>query len=181
MTSRTLIPGDLAGAVTAIDQAVPDSRAGLPDDLFYLVSRMTPLINVDLLVGNERGEILLTWRHDRFYGPGWHIPGGIIRFKEHMHDRIQAVARQELQARVVHDPEPMAVTEIMNPSRDIRGHFISLTFRCSLLDPLPPDTAASSDDGAKPGQWRWFSSMPGNMITQHQRFKAFFEATHKRI
>ena len=72
----------IADAVAVINECLPDSRAGLPDDIFYLVSRLTPMINVDLLIVNERNEKLLTWREDQFYGPGWHIPGGIIRFKE---------------------------------------------------------------------------------------------------
>ena len=72
----------ISDAVLVINACLPDSKLGLPDDIFYLVSRLTPMINVDLLIVNEQNEKLLTWREDQFYGPGWHIPGGIIRFKE---------------------------------------------------------------------------------------------------
>ena len=52
---------------------------------------LTPLVNVDLLI-KDSGRTLLTWRDDEFYGPGWHIPGGILGFKERALDRLAKVA-----------------------------------------------------------------------------------------
>ena len=75
---------------------VGDARHGLPQDVFLLISELTPLVNVDLLIHNSAGQTLLTWRADELYGPGWHIPGGIIRFKEKARDRISKVADEEL-------------------------------------------------------------------------------------
>ena len=79
---------------------VKNAKEGLPIDVFYFVSQLTPLINVDLLIKNKKGQVLLTWRDDRFYGPAWHIPGGIIRFKEKIEHRIEQVAQLELGASV---------------------------------------------------------------------------------
>jgi colanic acid biosynthesis protein WcaH len=62
--------------------SVTDAQKGLPQELFYFVSQLTPMVNVDLLIKNQKGQTLLTWRDDQFYGSAWHIPGGIIRFKE---------------------------------------------------------------------------------------------------
>ena len=73
-------------------ELIPNAQTGLPEELFYFVSQLTPLINVDLLIKNQQGQTLLTWRDDRFHGPAWHIPGGIIRFKEKIEDRILKVA-----------------------------------------------------------------------------------------
>ena len=58
------------------------------------------MINVDLLIRDDTDRTLLTWRHDAFYGPGWHVPGGIIRFKESAANRIAAVAQGELGTKV---------------------------------------------------------------------------------
>ena len=33
------------------------------------------MVNVDLLIRNDRRETLLTWRQDELYR-GWHIPAG---------------------------------------------------------------------------------------------------------
>ena len=42
-----------------------DPRAGgLPDELFLFVSRITPLVNVDLLIQDDRRHTLFTWRSD---------------------------------------------------------------------------------------------------------------------
>ena len=42
------------------------------------------------LVRNFKKEILLTWRGG-YYSPGWHIPGGIVRLRESLYDRIELV------------------------------------------------------------------------------------------
>jgi colanic acid biosynthesis protein WcaH len=69
--------------IAAIEAAVADPRGGLPEPIFRLLARLTAMVNVDLLVRNDRRETLLTWRQDDLYR-GWHIPGGIIRYKERM-------------------------------------------------------------------------------------------------
>ena len=55
---------------------------GLSEETFLLISQLTPMVNVELLIQDKNKGTLLTWRHDKFYGPAWHLPGGIIRFKE---------------------------------------------------------------------------------------------------
>src|SRR5258705_8683005 len=72
--------GDMAALIRRIESQI-DTRA-LPEELFLFISRITPLINVDLLIQDYGKGTLLTWRSDRFFGPGWHVPGGIIRHKE---------------------------------------------------------------------------------------------------
>jgi colanic acid biosynthesis protein WcaH len=168
----------IADAVAMINEWLPDSTLGLPDDIFYLVSRLTPMINVDLLIVNERNEKLLTWREDQFYGPGWHIPGGIIRFKEFAETRISKVAELELGGTVSCEPRPMVVREIMNPNRDIRGHFISMVYKCKLTGPLRSEDEAPNSDQLLNGQWRWFASMPANMIRPHLQFEELINNTH---
>ena len=79
---------------------IGNARDGLPEDVFRLVSQLTPLVNVELLINDKNKGTLLTWRHDEFYGPDWHLPGGIIRFKEFAATRIEKVAMSELGASV---------------------------------------------------------------------------------
>ncbi len=153
-----------------LDAAVPDSRSGLPQELFYLISRLTPLVNVDLLIRDDYGRALLTWRADEFYGPGWHVPGGIIRFKESFATRIAAVASAELGAEVYAEPTPLMVSEIMAPRRAVRGHFISLLYRCALKTPLSM-ALKFIDDMPKNGMWRWFERCPNNLIPAHEIYR----------
>ena len=167
----------ISDAVAVINACLRDSKLGLPEDVFYLVSRLTPMINVDLLIVNERNEKLLTWRDDQFYGPGWHIPGGIVRFKELAETRISKVAELELGTTVSWEPRPVVIREIMNPNRDTRGHFISMVYKCKLTGPLRVQDKAPNSEQRSNGQWRWFASMPPNMIRQHLQFEEIINTT----
>jgi len=164
---------DLEVALDTVQRAATAPQTGLPDGVFALVSRLTPLVNVDLLIKDPQRGCLLTWRDDAHYGPGWHVPGGIIRFKEAWAQRVNAVARQELEARVGFNPQPIAIHQLVNPSRDVRGHFISLLFDCQLETPPRADWQAT--DGAPPlnGQWRWHARAPDNLISQHHIYRPF--------
>jgi len=118
--------------VEALEAAAGDPRRGLPEDIFLLLSRLTPLVSVDLLIRDDRGRTLLTWRDDEYYGAGWHVPGSIIRFKELAVDRIHACAREELGAVVSCEPAPVLVAELIDTAERSRGHTISLLYRCRL-------------------------------------------------
>ena len=66
----------------------------LGTELYHLCSALMPSVNVDVMVRNTSG-ILLCWRHDNFYGPGWHVPGGVLRHKETLQERVKAVLISE--------------------------------------------------------------------------------------
>ncbi|MAY40951.1 MULTISPECIES: NUDIX domain-containing protein [unclassified Neptuniibacter] len=159
---------NLQSAIQTIDQHIAKQKNGLGEDLFFLVSRCTPMVNVDLLIKNDEGQLLLTWRDDQFYGPGWHIPGGIIRHKETFSQRIHQVAEKELSTNVQHDESPSMVQELMNHERDTRGHFISLLYNCTLLKNLSPENAFNTDNPQN-NQWQWHSTMPTNLIAVHKK------------
>ena len=98
----------------------------LPQHLFDYVSSITPLVNVELVITGPSNFVLLSWRDDGLYGPGWHLPGGIIRHKESLLDRIQSVLLTECDIKTFTSLTFLQVNQVMNPSRDLRGHFISL-------------------------------------------------------
>lgn len=155
--------------VAALDAAVPAPRLGLPDPVFYYVSRTTPLINVDLLVGDAQRGVLLAWRDDRHSGRGWHLPGGIIRYKERIAERIQQVAQHELGAEVTTRPGPLAVHEIIaEPQRD-RAHFISLLYRCNLDVDYQIDNRGRRPD--EPGFLAWHTRCPADLLPWHEIYR----------
>lgn len=155
---------------------VEDARDSLPIDVFYFVSQLTPLINVDLLIKNKKGQVLLTWRDDRFYGPAWHIPGGIIRFKEKIEDRIHQVASLELGATVNFSSEPIHIRGLINQERDIRGHFISMLYLCELTS-NPVDGKSFKAGQPKQGEWAWHDKAPDNLLKVHESFRKFIDET----
>ncbi|HMV62248.1 MAG TPA: NUDIX domain-containing protein [Rhodocyclaceae bacterium] len=164
-------PDALREAIATLRAALgPAPRDGLPEDLFLFVSSLTPLVNVDLLIRDDAGRMLLGWRHDAFYGPGWHVPGGIIRFREDAATRIAAVAARELGARVRFEPEPLCIHEIVNDVREERGHFISMLYACTL--DTPPDERLRFDPSAPvDGAWAWHAACPDPLIDAHDLYR----------
>jgi len=159
-----------------VETFIEDSKKGLPIEVFYFISKLTPLVNVDLLIKNDKGETLLTWRHDKFYGPAWHIPGGIIRFREKFEKRIQKVAMSELgTAKITHEEHPMAMRQLFAKGRDVRGHFISLLFLCKLES--PPTKSQWVEGEPEAGQWCWHKGAPQNLLTNQLAFTKYINDT----
>ena len=75
-------------AIEILKNEIENPNIGLPEDIFYFLSTIIPMINVDLLIKNEKNQILLSWRDDKYCNTGWHIPGSIIRFKESITERV---------------------------------------------------------------------------------------------
>lgn len=158
--------------IRLLDSHIENPSSGLPEEVFLFASRITPLINVDLLIKNELNHTLLTWRDDGYYSAGWHVPGGIVRYKEIIHDRIHAVAAGELGAPIRFKTEPMAINEIIHPTRKDRGHFISLLYDCRLTGP-PNSNLRYAEGVPKPGEWAWHSTCPVNIIQVHEIYRQF--------
>lgn len=156
--------------IDALATLIGNPSEGLPEDVFLFVSRVTPLLNVDLLIKDARGRTLLTWRDDWFAGAGWHIPGGIIRFKETISGRIRKVAKTELGSEVKFQPFPLAVNEIIDPLRKERGHFISLLYQCSFVT-LPDESLRYRSGPPKRNQWMWHSVCPKDIIAVHEMYR----------
>ena len=164
---------DLSTHFSTILSAVGNAREGLPKAVFFFVSQLVPMVNVDLLIKNAQGQTLLTWRADEFYGPGWHVPGGIIRFKELAETRIQKVAESELHVKVMFEPTPVCIKEVMAKNRDVRGHFVSMLYRCELAGALNLAQAYQVDQPNQNGHWQWHDGCPDNMIPQHEMYRAY--------
>jgi len=163
---------DIQQLIGQLEAMVEDPCQGLPEDLFLFISRIIPMVNVDLLIQNPAGQSLLTWRDDGYEAPGWHLPGGILRFKEPIARRIQAVAATELGARVRFDQGPLAVNEIRHPTRKVRGHFISLLYRCVLESPPEPGLQ-STGSHPLPGQWAWHCGCPAELLAVHDIYRPY--------
>ena len=149
---------------------------GLPEELFLEISALMPVPNVDLLILNEKHELLLTWRDDIFFGNGWHLPGGCIRLRETMLERVHKTAISELGCDVIVDEAPVAVRDvIINGIREklenqrIRSHQLAVLYKCCLID---PDNKIKK---GKPGEMQWFRSIPENILTVHDVYRDVFE------
>jgi len=161
---------DMRGAIAFLDREVPDSRKGLPEEVFRFVSRMSPMVNVDLLIKDEDDRTLLAWRDDEFSGAGWHVPGGVLRFKEKLETRLTKVAKKEIGVLVKFDPIPLAINQI-HCNHATRGHFISILYKCFLSRKFVPKNLGLSDKD--PGFIMWHKTCPVNLIRVHQIYKKY--------
>ncbi len=159
--------------IQTLEREAQDPATGLPDALFYFVGRLTPFINVDLLIKDPQLGVLLTWRDDEHCGQGWHIPGGIIRLRETMHHRVREVARLELNSEVSFiDDRPIRVNEVINYHAKERSHFISLLFECRLT--LESHSVIRRLSCLQDSQIRFFKAPPVNLLLNHKIYCDLF-------
>lgn len=160
---------DMHKCLNEIEKRIIDPKKGLSEEIFLFISKMTPLVNVDLLIKDKNKGTLLAWRDD-IHGKGWHIPGGILRFKEKLNDRLQKVAEEEIGTKITFKNEPILIKEVIN-NHKIRGHFISFLFKCSL-----PRGFIINNKKLKKGDkgyLKWHDSCPNNLIKCHKMYKEY--------
>jgi ADP-ribose pyrophosphatase YjhB (NUDIX family) len=158
--------------VKEIELHARNPQEGLPDDLFYLVGRLTPFVNVDLLIKHPIYGVLLSWRDDVHLGKGWHFPGGIVRFRENFEHRIYQVALKELGARVLNTAGPVAVNQIISHDKIERSHFISLLFSCVVDEKFIQEIIEG--DQIEGNKIKFFKIKPVNLISEHEIYTQYF-------
>lgn len=156
--------------IAILDKEVANPQMGLPDEVFYFISRMTPLINVDLLIKDERGRTLLSWRDDRYAGKGWHLPGGIVRFKETLEARIKKVAETEIGTEIEFVPVPLTINQVIC-DYNIRGHSISILYKCFLSSKFIPQNKGLTEKN--PGYLKWHNACPDDLLKFHEIYRKF--------
>jgi colanic acid biosynthesis protein WcaH len=161
----------LADLIRRVEGYIETPAQTLPEEVFLFMSRISPLVNVDLLIQDNCGRTLLTWRSDRFFGPGWHVPGGIIRHKEAAAERIRAVARLELGVSITFEPAPILVHESIRPDWRDRAHAISLLYKCRLASDLN-EQLQFTPEAPLPAQWQWHERCPENLIPEQRAYSA---------
>lgn len=154
--------------VISLDDINPEQ--GLGDELFLTISSLVPIINVDLLVYNDKGQFLLTKRNDPHCGKGWHIPGGCIRFKETCEERIRMVAQKELGINQLSiEKEPIKVFEIIErkhrpiENQNERAHFITLVCKCHIDESYIINNGNLTAEDA--GYIKWFDKLPDDLLS----------------
>ena len=86
---------NLARELTGIARPKQD----VPQLIFDALTTFMPMVAVEIVVVNRRGEMLLIWREDRYWH-GWHFPGGLLRFGESFEERLQKTAQHELGVKI---------------------------------------------------------------------------------
>lgn len=159
---------------------------GLGTECFQFASTLMPVVNVDLLIVNDRHEVLLSWRDDPHCGCGWHIPGGCIRLMETAIERLQKTALTEIGIEVIAEPEPIKVYEIFSKGyrkgiedQRERAHFITLVFKCKIpKDYMIPEEKTTP---GVVGSLRWFSELPDNLLKVQDCYRRDWKNIKKKL
>lgn len=162
-------------AITYLKSQVKDPNKGLPEDIFLYISCVTPLVNVDLLIQDEKGQTLLSYRNDNFFGRGWHIPGGIIRFRELPFERVKKVIETEIFSEVKMEEQPIEVISLVVPELEERSHSVGLLYRGFLSSSIPLNNKGKEETDA--GYLKWFSECPEDLLSVHYVYKKYIEAS----
>lgn len=157
-----------------------DSTKGLPEELFLEISTLIPIPNVDLFILDDLGRVLLTRRDDVFFGKGWHLPGGCIRFKETMLERVRKTALSELGCSVRMDEEPLTIKDVIIKNnrkeltnQNLRAHQLSVLYRCYVVD-----ANDKLQHMIKNNEAGWFKRIPKDILAVHDVYRDVFEKYH---
>ena len=176
----------IANLKTEMKYAGIEQEEGLGTELFHFSSTLAPVVNVDLLITDEKNRVLLSWRADDYTETGWHVPGSCIRFQETIQKAIQRCAKDEIGTIVKHSSEPIKVYEFhwkkyrpgIDDQRE-RAHFITLVYACKV----PKDYSLTKQKIAEggPGYLKWFDEIPEDILPMQQCYRADWNQLKQRI
>ena len=159
-------------AIAVLEEKCHNPETGLPEDVFLFLTRLTPMVNVDLLIKDDKGRTLLTWRDDIYCGSGWHFPGGIVHLKETSIERVETVAKLELGCEVTAESRPIALNECIEKTQLNRGHSYSLLYRCKLNSP-PLRKLKYHGGKPQPSMYKFFDNTPINILKVHNMYRQY--------
>lgn len=134
--------------LAALLKKIDDPHGGLPQPVFDALCDVVPFVACELAIMNKKGELLLTWRDDKWW-KGWHFPGGLMRYRETVDERIKKTALNETGIRVKAYEFLCPINYHSSP----RGHGVSLIF-------------LTKSEHAKEGTF--FKTMPKDIIPEQR-------------
>jgi 8-oxo-dGTP diphosphatase len=120
--------------------------------------RSSPVLAVDAVIyDSENGVVFVRRRHSPFQGY-WALPGGIVEHGE----TVESALIREVKEETGLDVELQELVGVFSdPSRDPRGHVVSIVFHAVLLG----GTLQANSDAL---DVKWFSTPPKQLAFDHQ-------------
>ena len=138
--------------------------AYLKQEEYDFIFNRVPRLCVDMVIRNEKGGILLTRRNIEPYKNLWHLPGGMVRFKETIADAANRVAQKEFGATVeVIKNLGACETMIDDLGPDKPRHSVSVGLEVRITSGTPQITSESSEVG-------YFTGLPRKVHPYHKVF-----------
>lgn len=162
----------LKEAIEIIENSIENPNIGLPEEIFLFIGRIMPVVNVDLLIKDENNRILLSWRNDYIFGEGWHVPGGVVRLKETLEDRVNKVAESEIGTKITFKNKPLKVVQSILEQKE-RCHFIGFLYECYLPSSFVPDNKNLNINDA--GFLMWHDKCPDNLLKTQEIYRNYID------
>ena len=133
----------------------------LPHKLFLKTFRYVPRVAVDILVKNQKSEIILTKRNIAPLKGLWHIPGSYIIKNEKITDCIERIAKDEIGIRISGKKAKLVgVSEDM--IADQRGHTIDIIYEIGIEKALEFKPTSEAEE------IKFFKKLPSDIGFNHQ-------------
>jgi colanic acid biosynthesis protein WcaH len=145
----------------------------LTDQAFLAIVDATPLVSIDFVIRNERGQALLGKRLNRPAKDFWFAPGGRIRKNERVRDALKRISQRELgvtvsEARLIGAFDHIYDDNFLGEPR-VNTHYVVLGHECRL----PQDAVIQADD--QHSELKWWDV--GELLASpevHENTKVYF-------
>jgi colanic acid biosynthesis protein WcaH len=143
-----------------------------PEEFLRIVDA-TPLVSIDLILRNERGEVLLGERINRPAQGFWFVPGGRIWKNEKVQDALRRISQRELGVTITQTKLLGVYDHIYDDNflgaPQVNTHYVVLGFEGTLS----ADTKLTPDDQHGALQW-WNVNELLTSERVHDNTKAYF-------
>ena len=145
----------------------------LTNEDFLRIVDSTPLVSIDLILRNERGEILLGLRTNRPAQGLWFVPGGRIRKNERVNEALLRISRREL-GMEISQAKLLGVFDHLYPDNflgapDVSTHYVVLGMEATW----PVGANVQADDQHDEFKW-WTVAEILASVAVHENTKAYF-------
>jgi colanic acid biosynthesis protein WcaH len=144
------------------------------DELAEVVKN-APLVSIDLVVKNSRGEVLVGRRTNEPAKDYWFVPGGRILKDERIAEAFGRIAYDELGIRpAIEEARFLGVFEHLYPnnfteSEDFSTHYVVLAYEV----PIDETAVISPDD--QHSEYKWLNKESDKEANVHPYAKAYFD------
>ena len=142
---------------------------------FHSVVRLAPLVSIDLIIRNARGEVLLGLRNNEPAKGLFFVPGGIIRKQERLHEAFARILKRETNYDApLEDARLLGVYEHFYDANSFGDenfgtHYVVLAHELKLAD------ASALKSDAQHSEMRWWDERDLLASDQvHENTKAYF-------
>jgi colanic acid biosynthesis protein WcaH len=148
----------------------------IPAEEYLELVRNAPIVSIDLIVRNTRGEVLLGWRNNRPAASCWFVPGGRVLKGERLAEAVIRVARDELGLELAPGdaefvgPYEHFYEDNFADAPDVPTHFVVLAHRIETCEEL----AAPADEQHRALRW-WSTQELLEADDVHPNTKAYFQ------